>query len=84
VSRFDVLVADILLGDGMDGIELARQVMAVQPWLSVVLMSGYDADQFELDGLPRETQFLTKPFSTDTLMQCLIAARDDDGAPSGW
>jgi DNA-binding NtrC family response regulator len=74
-SRIDVLVSDVLLGKGEDGIELASQVLALQPWASVVLMSGYSAAHFDLRGLPEHTQFLTKPFSSDSLMHCLTAAR---------
>ena len=75
-SRIDVLVADVLLGEGTDGIELARQLAALQPRLSVVLMSGYSAAHFDLTGLPAHTQFLTKPFSTESFMHCLTAARE--------
>ena len=74
-SRIDVLVADVLLGEGADGIDLARRILALQPWAAVVLMSGYGAAHFDLDGLPGETQFLTKPFSIDSLMHCLTEAR---------
>ncbi len=38
-------------------------------------MSGYSAAHFALDGLPEHTQFLAKPFSTDSLMHCLTEAR---------
>ena len=79
-SRVDVLVTDVLLGEGADGIELARQVLALQPWASVVLMSGYGAAHFDLDRLPRPTQFLTKPFSIDSLMHCLTEARQQSAA----
>ena len=79
-SRLDVLVTDVMLGEGADGIELARQVLALQPWASVVLMSGYTAAHFDLDRLPRHTQFLTKPFSIDSLMHCLTEARQQSAA----
>ena len=74
-SRIDVLVSDVLLGEGADGIELATQILSLQPWASVVLMSGYSAAHFDLRGLPEHTQFLTKPFSTDSFMHCLTEAR---------
>ena len=75
VSRVDVLVTDILLGEGADGIALARRVLALQPWASVVLMSGYTSSHFDLDGLPGHTHFLTKPFTIDSLSHCLAEAR---------
>ena len=82
-SHIDVLVADVLLGEGPDGIELARQITALQPALCVVLMSGYSAAHFDLTGLPEHTQFLTKPFSTESFMHCLAAARERATSPGG-
>ncbi len=72
---FDVLVADVLLGDGADGIALARQVAATQPDIHIVLMSGYSAAHFDLAGLPGTPQFLDKPFSSESLARCLALAR---------
>jgi CheY-like chemotaxis protein len=82
-SRIDVLVTDVLLGEGADGIELARQVLGLQPWASVVLMSGYSATHFDLGGLPSHTLFLTKPFSTDALVHCLTASSRQQSSASG-
>lgn len=79
-TRVDALVIDVMLGDGIDGIELARQVVAAQPWLAIILMSGYLEDDYALEGLPRDTQFLNKPFSGHGLAQCLARARGQ--APS--
>jgi CheY-like chemotaxis protein len=75
-SHIDVLVADVLLGEGVDGIDLARQIALLQPRLSVVLMSGYNAAQFDLSELSGDTQFLTKPFSTESFLRCLTATRE--------
>jgi CheY-like chemotaxis protein len=82
-SRIDVLVADVLLGEDTTGIELAKQLVARQPGLSLVLMSGYTADHFDLSGLPEHTQFLTKPFTTDALTHCLAVARNRSASPEG-
>ncbi|MCC7125387.1 MAG: response regulator [Acidobacteria bacterium] len=75
-QTFDVLVADMLLGEGADGIALARQVAALQPDIHVVLMSGYSASHFDLNGLPGSPQFLDKPFSSESLARCLSLARN--------
>lgn len=80
-TRVDALVIDVMLGDGMDGIELARRVLAVQPWLAIVLMSGYLEDDYAFEGLPPDTQFLSKPFSGRGLAECLARARGQ--TPSG-
>ena len=80
-TRVDALVIDVMLGDGMDGIELARRVLAVQPWLAIVLMSGYLEDDYAFEGLPPDTQFLSKPFSGRGLAE--RAARARGQTPSG-
>jgi CheY-like chemotaxis protein len=79
-TRLDALVADVLLGAGQDGIELAREMAALQPWMAVILMSGYSADDFTLEGLPADTQFLSKPFSSHSLAACLARARGQSGS----
>ncbi len=74
-TPLDVLVTDVLLGEDQDGVDVARQIVAAQPGLAVVLMSGHTVDMLELDGLPPETQFLSKPFGTHALAACLARAR---------
>jgi DNA-binding NtrC family response regulator len=63
-----LLFSDVMLGDGMDGNELAREARRRRPDLQVLLTSGYedsvarkdpvDADRFEL---------LRKPFRREQL-----------------
>lgn len=74
-SDIDILIADVLLGEGLDGIDLARQIGATNPRLSVILMSGYNPSHFELAGLPEGTQFLMKPFNSESLARAIAAAR---------
>ena len=74
-SCIDVLLTDVLLGEGMDGIDLARQIGATHPGLSVILMSGYEPSELDLEGLPEGTQFLVKPFNSQSLAQSITLAR---------
>jgi DNA-binding NtrC family response regulator len=39
----DVLISDVVLGPGMDGIDLAREARAMNPRLPVIFLSGYTA-----------------------------------------
>lgn len=75
-TTIDVLIADVLLGEGLDGIDLARQIGATNPDLSVILMSGYNPSHFDLEGLPAGTQFLMKPFNSESLSRSIAAARE--------
>jgi PAS domain S-box-containing protein len=70
----DVLVADVLLGGGEDGIALARALLERREELAVILVSGYSAARFDLAGLPPNTQFLAKPFTLAALDRALSLA----------
>jgi two-component system, chemotaxis family, CheB/CheR fusion protein len=68
----DVLLADVVLASGMDGIELAEAARAEQPRLPVIFMSGYTAvpeaqQRIREAGAP----LLAKPFTTAELERAL-------------
>jgi DNA-binding NtrC family response regulator len=65
-SEFDMLLVDLDLGDGMDGITVAKELLALKPGLQVVIMSGNpkNAGRALAAGLG---PLLTKPFDFSTL-----------------
>ena len=67
-----VVVTDINLGPGMDGLAFARAAREVCPGLPVVFISGRYA---ELAGMTAYDRFLPKPFSTPALLQAIAAIR---------
>jgi hypothetical protein len=68
-----VLVSDIVLGQGTDGVTLAQQLAAADPELAVILVSGYARANFDLSSLPAGHVFLAKPFTMAQLGRCLAA-----------
>jgi len=82
----DVLLSDIVM-PGQSGVDLAAELAADSRPPRTILMSGCLPD--ELEGLPREVTFLSKPFSvtglTDTVQATLdapaIAGGSGDGGP---
>jgi CheY-like chemotaxis protein len=64
----DLLLTDVLLATGMNGIELAHAAREVRPGLPVIFMSGYTAVPDALQRI-RETgaPLLSKPFTTPQL-----------------
>ncbi len=74
LSRLDaahppaVLVTDINLGPGMDGLAFARAAREVCPNLPVVFISGRYA---ELRGMLPVERFLPKPFTTLALLRAI-------------
>jgi signal transduction histidine kinase len=71
-ERFDLLLTDIVLPGGMDGVELMRAVRALRPGFRVLLISGYDRQALAGEPLPEhEVAFLKKPFSRRALEQAV-------------
>jgi PAS domain S-box-containing protein len=64
----DLLLTDVLLATGRNGIELAKAARAARPGLPVIFMSGYTAVPDALQRI-RETgaPLLSKPFTTPQL-----------------
>jgi CheY-like chemotaxis protein len=63
-----VLVTDINLGHGMDGLAFARAAREVHPGLPVVYISGRYG---ELRGLTGRERFLPKPFTAPSLLRAI-------------
>ena len=69
----DVLVADIDLGPGLSGLDLAGISLERHPAVQVVLISGTSPEP----GRPspgRQERFLRKPFAPSTLAEAIRAA----------
>jgi signal transduction histidine kinase len=67
---FDVVLTDVLMPGGMDGVALARRLRQDLPKLAVVLISGHSGDADMTDGFP----LLRKPCAPDTLVAALREA----------
>jgi two-component system, cell cycle sensor histidine kinase and response regulator CckA len=69
IDPIHLLLTDILM-PGLNGIELAKQVMVMRKDIQVLYMSGYTSDTLENSGIEnlRASQFLQKPFGTSFLL----------------
>ena len=74
-----VMVTDINLGAGMDGLELGRAVRQRFPDLPIVYISGRYAG---VAGLRQDERFLPKPFSASALLRTLAEFACTGGRPS--
>ena len=72
-ARRDLLLTDVMLGPGMRGTELARQVLARYPATAVLLMSGYSAETIEGTGA-LAWEVLRKPFDRAALAHAVARA----------
>lgn len=79
-GQIDLLVTDVNMGDGPDGIDLARQLLREQPGLPVLVVSG----TLESEGMAAENgfPFLAKPFAlrafVDRVNQVLAGSPSPD------
>ena len=65
----DLLLTDIVMPGGL-GTELYSELLALDPELKVLFMSGYpDRGAFQLSDLPEGATFLRKPFSPTKLAE---------------
>jgi len=64
-----LLLTDVVL-PGMDGCELARSLLAAQPSLKVIYMSGYTAEAvLHLGPSEQQATLIEKPFAVADLLQ---------------
>jgi CheY-like chemotaxis protein len=64
-GRIDLLLSDIVMEGGPNGIELAERVSGFRPNTKILLMSGYPNDSV----LNHGCHFIAKPFLPATLLQ---------------
>ncbi|KUR71148.1 hypothetical protein AQZ52_10780 [Novosphingobium fuchskuhlense] len=76
-QKFDVLLCDLLLGNGEDGAVLAREAARRDPDMRVIVMSGNAARHA---GGELDWPLLEKPFSVDMLIAQLTSARTEQAA----
>ncbi len=67
-SPIHLLLTDVVM-PGIDGRELAKRLLVLQPEVKVVYMSGYTNDLIDRQGkLDRDTVLLEKPFTLHALL----------------
>ncbi|MDH3280445.1 MAG: response regulator [Gammaproteobacteria bacterium] len=77
---YDVVFADIKM-PGMSGLEVAEQIKASQPWLPVVIVTGYGTEANEKRaGAAGVSGFLRKPLTPDMIEDSAHKALLEKGA----
>lgn len=74
----NLLVTALMIGDGSDGIELARRVRQASPRLPIVVLADFDDPAGQDKALLSETAFLylRRPLDVHAFMRVLIAGLD--------
>lgn len=74
-AKIDILLTDVVLPGGLDGVSLIKEAIATRPGMGIVCMSGYEPAQKHRKWLSQQNiAFLEKPFNTQKLSQALEMA----------
>jgi signal transduction histidine kinase/CheY-like chemotaxis protein/HAMP domain-containing protein len=73
----DLLLTDMVMPEGMSGVELAERLLAKQPKLKVIFASGYTVDDVSNEFLRKNNaRFLQKPYTRTTLARAVRHSLD--------
>jgi len=75
-GEIDLLLTDMVMPEGISGVELAVQLLASRPGLKIIFTSGYTADEVNSEVLAKtRARFLQKPYAhselAKTIRDCL-------------
>lgn len=88
--RYDVVILDIKMPGGMDGIEALREIHRIQPEVEVILLTGHASVETSIEGMKLGAfDYLMKPIKLEDLMIKLnqacekMAAKNKKRRPPG-
>ncbi len=74
---FDLLMTDMVMPNGTNGIELATQLRSQHPKLRVIISTGYSQELLQRNGnVVPGTRLLLKPFSSASLLRTIRESLD--------
>ena len=80
-KHFDVVVLDIKMPGGLDGIETLREIRRIAPLAEVILLTGHASLETSIEGMKLGAfDYLLKPVRLEELMPKLAAAFEKKAA----
>ena len=74
-KKFDLILLDIIMPGGMDGIETLREIKKVQPLTEVILLTGHASLETCINGMKLGAfDYLEKPVRLENLLTKLAQA----------
>ena len=75
IKRFDVVILDVKMPGGIDGIETLREIKRHQPLTEVILLTGHGSVETSIEGMKMGAfDYLLKPIKLEELMVKLSEA----------
>jgi DNA-binding NtrC family response regulator len=79
--EFDVIILDIKMPGGMDGIETLREIKRIQPEAEVILLTGHASLETSVEGMKQGAyDYLLKPIRLEDLLEKLVQALERKGS----
>jgi CheY-like chemotaxis protein len=75
-AAIDVLFSDVIMPNGMNGVELSRKAREMRPSLKILLASGYPMSALPSEGLGAGVSFISKPYRWTELAEKLRVLRN--------
>ena len=74
-KTFDVVILDVKMPGGMDGIEALREIKKIQPLAEVLLLTGHASVETSIEGMKLGAfDYLLKPIKLDELLKKIAQA----------
>jgi DNA-binding NtrC family response regulator len=68
-KRFDVVILDIKMPGGMDGIQTLREIKKIHPLCEVILLTGHGSVETSIEGMKMGAfDYLLKPVKLEVLL----------------
>ena len=78
---YDVVIMDIKMPGGMDGIEALREIKKIQPLVEVILLTGHASVETSIEGIKCGAfDYLIKPVTLEALITKMAEAFDKKNA----
>ncbi len=77
ITEIDLLLTDLVMPEGVSGIQLAQRISEIKPNLKTIFTSGYSADFTECNfGMKDGLNFLAKPYEPQKLLKTIRECLD--------
>jgi nitrogen fixation/metabolism regulation signal transduction histidine kinase/ActR/RegA family two-component response regulator len=82
--EIDLVLTDMVMPEGISGVDLAERLLADRPNLKIIFTSGYSSTELGAELLARsQVRFLQKPYTHLTLAKLVRDCLDINGAADG-